>query len=138
MVPPLLPYRGIFEQGTKRAEPKRLQFIEGVMLNPRFGRGEQRCWHGDISIVVDDDFAVRGQTEVKLNPIVEANGMAKALEGVLWRLLPHVPHWLEMEPITFDLLHVFSGPPKHRQHPLAVIIPKTRSEAPQTWTPMES
>ena len=59
--------------------------------------------------MVDDDFVVGGQTKVKLNPIVEANGMAKALEGVLWRLLPHVPHWLEMEPITFDLLHVFSG-----------------------------
>jgi len=57
--------------------------------------------------MVDDDFVVGGQTKVKLNPIVEANGMAKAFEGVLWRLLPHVPHWREMEPITFDLLHVF-------------------------------
>ena len=77
------------------------------MLNPRFGRSEHRNWYGDIGIVVDDDFIVGGQTEVKLNPIVEANGMAQALEGVLWRLLPHVPHCWEMEPITFDLLHVF-------------------------------
>ena len=57
--------------------------------------------------MVDDDFTVGGQTEVKLDPIVEADGVSEAFEGVLRCLLPHVPHYCKMQPITFDLLHVF-------------------------------
>ena len=57
--------------------------------------------------MVDDDFTVGGQTEVKLDPIVEADGVSEAFEGVLRCLLPHVPHYCQMQPITFDLLHVF-------------------------------
>lgn len=136
-----LPLDGwIVEEVLKTQKAKVNQRIVVPFLDPRRTVTKVMCGHGDISVVMDNQLFIGGDTHIKLDAVKQLNRMLQTRKGVFGRLFPRRPS-LHASSFMCITLKVCPASKPHENCSEHVVMPeriKPRFIASDAWTLMKS